>query len=162
MIPTMFSFLSARETISSENTDVQEGPLFVSRDLPVSGSICPTAWNWSSVSSSARVNPLPFWVIAWTITGASNFSACLRACSIASRSCPSIGPMYLMSRLGNMLFGANVPSRPLPAPRTVENSNLPGTPNLEKNFLELRYIFRYIGSVRTSFRYLARPPIVGA
>ena len=61
-----------------------------------------------------------------------------------------------------MLLGAKVPSNPFPAPLTVENNIRPGNPNLEKNFLELLYILRYIGSVRTLLRYLAKPPMVGA
>ena len=62
---------------------------------PVTSSILPTAWKRSSSCSSAAPKPLPFSVIAWTMTGPPKFLR-LRPARPPARapSWPSIGPMY--------------------------------------------------------------------
>ena len=50
---------------------VQDGRLAWSIGSPVSGSICPTAWNWSATSATAGSKPCPFSVMTCTMTGAS-------------------------------------------------------------------------------------------
>jgi hypothetical protein len=53
VIPTIVGSSSASVTISSENTEVQDARSLAPIGSPVSGSMCPTAWNWSAASDTA-------------------------------------------------------------------------------------------------------------
>ncbi len=119
VIATIRSSLAPTAASVDANTDVHEGPDDTSSDSPVSGSMCPTAWNWSAWSRSAGSKPWPFSVIACTIVGAPYALACRRAASIARWSCPFTGPMYLMSRFeySASLF-VNRDRKPWRPPRT--------------------------------------------
>ena len=62
-------------------------------------------WNLSISSASAGSNPWPLSVTTWTTTGPGRRLARTRAPSMDLRSCPSMGPEYLIPRSSKKTWG---------------------------------------------------------